>query len=213
MTMTAVPHPAENLSRSAPAEPMSDALALSCLLDAELGAAAQARALDRLLSDSAAQSQWTAMHLVGDALRSSEVGALHRSAFVARCSVRLAAEPTIAAPRWARERRLVRRVVLPGTAVVAAAAMLAVVALPQLRGTSQPAAVATNAPASTNNPAAAPTVAAVTAVQPSAASGPQTVRPMAPYLQAHREIAPSGVLPARAPYLRTSTTVPAEGGQ
>lgn len=186
------------------AEPLSDAEAISCLLDGELDAATRERVLKRLMSDADAQGQWSVLHLVGDALRSSEVGALHQTSFAAKCSARLANEPAIVATRWARERRyLVRRVLLPGTAVAAAVAMLAVVAVPQLRGSGGDAEPVVAGAGAVATPVV--TISATPVASPS--------RPMAPYLQAHREIAPSGVLPARAPYLRTSATVPAEGGQ
>lgn len=186
-------------------EALTDAVAISCLLDGELDDAASEHALARLLSDTEAQLQWEIMHAIGDALRSSEVAAQHRAGFVMRCRARLSSEPTIIATRWANDRRkLVRRVVLPGAAVAAAAVMLAVVAVPQLRGGGD------RTPVVANEPVMAPIVTRVTG--PTIATS-ATSRPIAPYLQAHREIAPSGVLPARAPYLRTSAAVPSEGSQ
>jgi sigma-E factor negative regulatory protein RseA len=182
--------------------PQSDALAVSCLLDGELDGPERERILDRLMHDADAQRLWSTMHVVGDAIRSSEVACTHSVHFRARLAATLAQEMPIVAPRLAtRRRRLMRRVVLPGAAVAAAAAMLMVVAVPQLRGGAGDGAALT---ASASRQAGGETRAVVAA--------PAT-RPMSPYLRAHREFAPVGVLPPSAPYLRTSAALPAEGAR
>lgn len=187
-------------------EATSDAFQLSCLLDGELNGPERDHVLDRLMHDADALRLWSTMHVVGDAIRSSEVACTHRTHFQARLAACLADEPAVVAPRWARERRRVLwRVVLPGAAVVAAAAMLMVVAVPQLRGgagekTSLTAGNSTAVPGTGN-------ALNVTAIQAS------NTRPIYPYLQAHREFAPGGVLPPSAPYLRTSATRPTESGR
>lgn len=180
-----------------------DALNLSCLLDGELDGAERQRVLDRLLHDADAQRLWSAMHVVGDAIRSSEVACMHRTQFQARVAACLAREPAVVAPR---PQRMLRRMVLPGAAVAAAAAVLMVVAVPQLRegATDQ-----------------APLTATATKALPVAARDPDSAvitasvssRPIQPYLQAHREFAQGGVLPPSTAYLRTSANLPAASGR
>jgi sigma-E factor negative regulatory protein RseA len=183
-----------------------EAIDLSCLLDGELDGPDRDRVLDRLIHDADAQRLWSTLHVVGDAIRSSEVACTHRAHFQARLAACIAGEPTIVAPRWTRDRqRMLRRVILPGAAVVAAVAMLIVVAVPQLRSgagdvDSRTVAATKAGPAivSTPNVAALPATGAM---------------PINPYLRAHREFAQGGVLPPSAPYLRTSATLPAESSR
>lgn len=173
---------------------------LSCLIDGELDAARGRRCLDAVCGDEAARSDWALWHAVGDALRSSEVAALHAPRFGQRLAEALAAEPAIVAP-WPRplSRRTVRRVVLPGAAAVAAAVVLAVVALPMIQGTGAP-----DAPAGTTEIARA---SAPPAVRPDTrAPLPVVVVDRSPqldaYLQAHREMGGGMGLPRTTHYLR-----------
>lgn len=111
--------------------------AISALMDGELDLVedeGRRRAcLDRLCRDDGARQQWALWHTAADALRSSEVASMHSSSFAARVSLALEAEPAIVAPR-ALPQRLMSRVVLPGAAAAAAVAVLALVAVPMLRG-------------------------------------------------------------------------------
>lgn len=198
------PSVATSISSSADAEVADPHLLLSCLLDGELDELQREAALRALAHDEEAQRLWAAMHVVGDALRSSEVGCLHRPQFQARMAACLAAEPSIAAPRWRRE-RLLRRVVAPGMAIAAAVTVLGVVVLPQLRALGDtPGAI---------NVAAEKNHAPLTVAQENEASSSDNaagaeVAQLHRYLQAHREFVPtSGVLPPSTPYLRTSTSV------
>lgn len=185
---------------------------LSCLIDGELDPAECAKLLGRLGADHVARREWLLLHVAGDALRSSDVACLQSDRFLLRMGAALEGEPPIVAPRASRDRaRLVRRVVLPGAAVAAAAAMLAVIVVPQLRGdapgTTQTAAAlaAQNASASAQAaPAAAPLVPV--AATP-AAGAPNEIRRLAEleaYLAAHRELAGGSMMPRTAPYLRAS---------
>jgi negative regulator of sigma E activity len=169
--------------------------ALSCLIDGEIDRAECASILDRICADPRVRDQWALLHAAGDALRSSEVAALHSNAFVGRVAAALAGEPTILAPR-ALARRRYHRVLIPGAAVAAAVALLAVVAVPQLRGSGEMPQVATVTPAA---PASEPQPVEVARV-------PELER----YLRAHRELAGSLVMPQSTPYLRTSNNLPAE---
>ncbi len=175
-------------------EPPSDALWLSCLMDGELDGDRCDQVLQQLMRDGSSQRLWMDMHIVGDALRSSEVACLHDTRFCERVQARLAEEPRIVAPRWGRE-RVVQRVVLPGMAVVAAVAVLAVVVLPQLREGQK---------GGSGHGGGVGLSAGVASSSASASASPDNLQ-MHRYLQAHREFVPTaGVLPPSAPYLRTS---------
>lgn len=186
---------------------------LSCLIDGELDAAECAKLLGRLGADHVARREWLLLHVAGDALRSSDVACLQSDRFLLRMGAALEAEPPIAAPRASRDRA---RLVLPGAAVAAAAAMLAVIVVPQLRGdapaTTQTAAAQAAQNASTSAqaaPAAASPLVPVAATP--AAGAPNEIRRLAEleaYLAAHRELAGGSMLPRTAPYLRAS--VPAQ---
>ncbi|MCX8003659.1 MAG: sigma-E factor negative regulatory protein [Burkholderiaceae bacterium] len=107
--------------------------ALSRLIDGELDEAECRRLLARLAADESACREWALLNAACDALRSSDVAALHSSTFVARVRTALDAEPALLAAPAPRPRRLVQRVALPAVALAAAAGVLAVVALPLLR--------------------------------------------------------------------------------
>lgn len=167
---------------------------LSSLIDGELGAADSAKLLGRLGADRAARREWLLLHLAGDALRSSDVASLQSDRFLVRMSAALEAEPAILAPRARLDRaRLVRRVVLPGVAVAAAAAMLAVIAVPQLRG---------DEPAATQVAKSTPPVA--TMPVRAAANEVRRLIELEAYLAAHQELAGGSMMPRTAPYLRAS---------
>jgi negative regulator of sigma E activity len=179
-----------------------DSELLSCLVDGELEAAARDAWISRLAQDHAACREWTLLHLTGDALRSSEVACWHSSAFAARVSAAIASEPTVMAPRLATRRRAgLQRIVLPGVALVAAAAVLAVVAVPALRGQA-------GAPAELQVRSAPASATVATSV------GGQLLErspQMEAYLAAHREVSGSGMMPPSAPLLRASTALGDEG--
>lgn len=179
---------------------------LSCLIDGELDSAECAKLLGRLGADPTARREWLLLHLAGDALRSSDVACLQSDRFLRRIGAALEAEPPIFAPRARGDRaRLVRRVVLPGAAVAAAAAMLAVIAVPQLRGDSS---VATQTRTANAAAPGAPVAAPLVPVAATPASGaPNEIRRLTEleaYLAAHRELAGGSMMPRTAPYLRAS---------
>ncbi|GAB4463795.1 MAG: hypothetical protein OHK0044_00130 [Burkholderiaceae bacterium] len=181
--------------------------ALSCLVDGELDAAECAKLIGRLGADRAARREWLLLHVAGDALRSSEVASLQSDRFLQRMSAALDAEPPIAARRASLGRaRFVRRVVLPGAAVAAAATMLVVIAVPQLRGAA-PAATQTAGVQVTQTAGASPAASPVAPVTTNTAAAQTEVRRLAEleaYLAAHRELAGGSMMPRTAPYLRAS---------
>lgn len=184
---------------------------LSRLIDGELDPAACAKLLGRLGADHVARREWLLLHVAGDALRSSDVACLQSDRFLLRMGAALAAEPPIVAPRAGRDRaRLVRRVVLPGAAVAAAAVMLAVIVVPQLRGDAPGTMQTAAAPAAQNASAsaqAAPAAARVPVAATPVPASPNEIRRLAEleaYLAAHRELAGGSMMPRTAPYLRAS---------
>lgn len=190
--------------------------ALSCFADGELDAAESAAFVRSLCSDPEARREWTLLHVVGDALRSTEVASMHSDTFVARVAQALEAEPAIVAPHARRDtRRIVRRVVLPGVAVAAAAAVLAIVAVPQLAAPDLPApATVVSLPAAPAKKADAPIPVVSMQAPPAPTVGPSAVGQVErlpeldAYLAAHREQSGTPVMLRSAPYLRTSATVP-----
>lgn len=179
-----------------------DCEALSGLLDGQLDAEHGRSLLAAVCADPALRSEWIAFHVVGDALRSSEVAASHSASFCDRVAAAIAHEPTVLAPASARAGGArVRRYVLPGLAVAASAAVLGFVVVPMMQ-----------APSSAVQQAAAPMAIAggVANVNPTAASlasgrAASTVasaRAFQAYLLAHREMTSGAALPRATPYLR-----------
>ncbi|HEX4584859.1 MAG TPA: sigma-E factor negative regulatory protein [Burkholderiaceae bacterium] len=173
---------------------------LSAWLDGELEGGLDGAMLDRVKSDPKLRAQFEWFNLAGDALRSHEVAACHRPRLVAQVCRALDSEPVRIGPGALSAR--VRWHIAAGITVAAAAGVLAVVALPQLRG---------GADLAPGTPAAAPTVAVG---QPPALAGGAS-RPAAnalaarntqldAYFRAHRELATTGVMPSAAAYIRMS---------
>jgi len=189
-----------------------DCEALSCLMDGELSAEQSRALLGSLCERAELRTEWVAFHAVGDALRSHEVAAAHSTAFCARVAEAVAREPTVLAPRaLAPARSPLRRLLAPGLAVAASAAVIGFVAVPLLRAPPTPAPqVAATAP-----PAEAPATALAAAALPAddaaarrAAATVANVRAMQAYLAAHRELASGAALPRAMPYLRASAEQP-----
>jgi sigma-E factor negative regulatory protein RseA len=177
--------------------------ALSSLIDGELDDAGCRALLERLQGDETARRDWVLLNVACDALRSSDVAALHSGSFVGRVSAALAGEPAIVAPRPRRvTTRLLRRVVLPGTAVAAAAAVLVVVAVPQLRGSG-----GATPPALVRSPE--PKAVPVAVVPPPSGDIVRSAE-LEAYLQAHRDLATSPLTLRSSDYLRTGTLLAPE---
>ena len=173
---------------------------LSAWLDGESEPAQDGAMLERLKNEPRLRAQFEWFNLAGDALRSHEVAACHHPQLVDQVCKALRSEPVRVAPGalWGSK---LRRHVATGIAVAAAAGVLAVVALPALRGTDV-------APASQ---AAAPSVSPgqtnvlVSAVPPGTPKA-LVVRnaQLDAYFRAHRELAATGVMPSAVAYIRMS---------
>jgi len=116
---------------------------ISVLMDGELAPHEFDAVLGLAKSDSGMAS-WTAFQMIGDTLRSEELGhAGSTTDFLSRFSARLESEPHVLVPAVAqgagmRQRLLLKpswvRRVVPGTAIAAAVAAVSWVVVPQMRG-------------------------------------------------------------------------------
>jgi sigma-E factor negative regulatory protein RseA len=172
---------------------------LSAWLDGELDSEQDRAMLDRLKRDPNLRAQFEWFNLAGDALRSHEVAACHHPRLVDQVREALESEPVRVGPGALSASRL-RRHIATGITVAAAAGVLAVVALPQLRGTD------TVAPATT---AALPTGPVSPGLANPGLSGPgKALASRNPqldaYFRAHRELATTGVMPSAVAYIRSS---------
>lgn len=181
----------------------ADAEQLSAWIDGELDEHASATLVAGLLNRPDQQQRYAGWCLVGDAVRSGEVLAGHSPALCARIAAALEDEPALLAPRAippAIRPHLLRRHFSTGIAVAAAAAVLVFIAVPQLRGVGGVAegtsvARGGNAPATV---AAGTNDATPVALVNRSARNPR----LDPYIQAHRDLMGSGIMPADAVILR-----------
>jgi negative regulator of sigma E activity len=158
---------------------------LSAWLDGELEPEQNRAMLERLKIDPGLRAQFEWFNLAGDALRSHEVAACHQPRLVIQVREALKLEPVRIGPGAASGWK-VRRHLATAVTIAAAAGMLVVVALPQLRGTD----VAPTPPTLSNlNPPG-----------PVAKTSPQ----LDAYFRAHRELASTGVMPSAMEYIRNS---------
>jgi len=154
---------------------------LSALMDGELDDKSAAEVIQALGTDRDAVRAWRTYQLISDAMRESR---LLSANFAARLAQRLAAEPTVLAPRAPRAESR-RWFALSAAASVAAVALVGWMALaPQLRTTPAP------APVVQLPPEPKPDIVPL----PSAAND---------YLLAHQGFSPRIYLQGMAPYART----------
>jgi sigma-E factor negative regulatory protein RseA len=194
------------MNSAANAGPLSrDREALSSLLDGELDAEHSQSVLAALCADPGLRSHWVAFHVVGDALRSSEVAAGHSAGFCQRVAAAVAQEPTVLAPRAAARERgaRLRRYGLPGLAVAASAAVLGFIVVPMMQ-TPSPAVqqAALPAPSVVAGVVATANPTAASVASGRAASTVANARAFQAYLLAHREMTSGAALPRATPYLR-----------
>ena len=157
---------------------------ISAFMDGELEDHEAASQVRRLEEDPDLRSAWETYHLIGDAMRGE---AEYSSGLVVKISARLAAEPTILAPRPRIQFRNVRRVALSAAASIGGVALVIWLALfdspfaPQ-----QNLAVNQAPPGAQTQLAAAPANGAVN-----------------DYLLAHQQFSPSTAMQGVASYIRT----------
>ena len=170
---------------------------ISALIDGELQSANAERELERVKQDPALRETWDTYHVIGDAMRGS---ALLSPGFEARLSKRLAAEPTVLAPRPRPSRRIPPSV---SYALSAAASLSAVAAVAWVALSGNVAGTEDEHSAIARARAPAPAAVTVAPVMATVAS-PQDTRAH-DYLLAHQGVSPSTVLQGVAPYVRMVT--------
>lgn len=169
---------------------------LSAWMDGELDEALAAAEFQRTKHDSGFRERWDTFHVIGDAMRGDPTLS---PGFGERLSERLAAEPTVLAPR----RRTIGSVVTYALSAAASVAAVGAVAWIALSGPA-------------DQPGAAPAVVAQTPVAlpqvPVAVVNVPDNGRMHEYLLAHMGVSPSTALQGLAPYIHTVTVQrPAEG--
>ena len=170
---------------------------LSALMDGELDAPEAQRELGALKTDSGARERWDTYHLIGDALRGD---ALHFGRTQENFLQRLAAEPTVLAPKPRRVSRKIVTYALSAAASISAMAMVAWVALTTNdAGTAQQ--LAANPQAMPAAVAKAPAVPVLTVPVSVPVSGQ-----MNEYLLAHQGFSPSTAIQGVTPYIRSVST-------
>jgi len=154
---------------------------ISALMDGELDDRGAAELIDALGRDREALLAWRSYHVISDAMRE---GRLLSEGFAARLSERLAAEPTVLAPRalQAQSRRWY--------ALSAAASLAAVTLVGWMAFAPQPRVAPAPVPVAQIQPEAKPNIVPL----PTATND---------YLLAHQGFSPRVSLQGMAPYVRT----------
>ena len=166
---------------------------ISALMDGEVDEKSAARLIEALARDAEAIRTWRSYHLIGDAMRGGMLrGVFLSERFTERVAQRLAAEPTVLAPRRLRTEspRLFTMSAL--AASVAAVAFVGWMAFAPQRQAPAPAMAKLQPPAEAK-PAIVP--------MPSSAND---------YLLAHQGFSPRVSLQGMAPYVLTVAEHPAE---
>ena len=180
---------------------------LSAWLDGELDAQAAGPLVTELLQPGACRRHFDEWCLVGDALRSHEVAAGHSPRLCARIADSLKDEPALLAPRavapMGKRPSTLARHIASGVAIAAAAAVVVLVAVPQLReGVVSGSTQLANQQAPTPPAADSGSVALASVPSANSVNGANRNPRLDPYIQAHRDFSGAGVMPAAAVYLR-----------
>jgi sigma-E factor negative regulatory protein RseA len=157
---------------------------LSAMMDDALDDGERERCVRRLEEDDELRAAWDVYHLIGDTLRGHSAPQI-----AAQVRARLAAEPTVLAPRRAAATRgRLSWQPLAAAASVAAVALVGWLALPlfDVQRGAEPGLVAQVAPVPAAAPAAVPPAQGV-----------------ADYLLAHQRFSPAIAIGGLAPYVRT----------
>jgi sigma-E factor negative regulatory protein RseA len=174
---------------------------ISALMDGELDEHPAQREIALLKNDPELRERWDTFHLVGDALRGEP---MISAGFSAAFAQRLAAEPTVLAPRrTSRQAKRVTTYALSAAASVSAAALVAWVAM---SGPNADTMVAGSGSEGRAGVAGGPAAAIPASVS--------TDGTMNEYFLAHQGFSPSTAIQGLAPYIRTvSATRPAAQGR
>jgi sigma-E factor negative regulatory protein RseA len=166
---------------------------ISALMDGELDTGDAAGVITQLKKTDELGDTWAVYHLISDALGQSEARPAH---IARRVSARLAAEPTVLAPRPLVRRK--SRVFAVAASITAAA----VIGWMNVQTTDRPPVSL----ASNQTPQPTPQSAPETALQTTPATPAVSVSAPPPaqindYLLAHRQFAPSTAMHGAAPYI------------
>jgi sigma-E factor negative regulatory protein RseA len=167
---------------------------ISALMDGELEDREAERELAKLKDDAALRERWNTFHLVGDALRGEP---LLSAGFRENFTVRLAAEPTVLAPR--RSTRQTKRVATYALSAAASLSAAALVAWVAIAPTGTVGLQAAKSPVELQTALVPPSASAVVTPLPTASSDGS----MNEYLLAHQGFSPSTALQGLAPYIRS----------
>ena len=180
---------------------------ISALMDGELAGAEAARLVADVRDKQGLRETWATYHLIGEALRGEPCSDCAVAGSVAK---RLAAEPTVLAPRRISG-DIGRRWALPSMAAAAAVASVTWIAVEtQQGGVMQPGAMPAShliVPAVQTSISLPEYAQSVHLPAQSAAPVPIqfSAREFDAYLRAHQEFSPSTTLQGLAPYVRTVT--------
>ena len=180
---------------------------ISALMDGELDAHQTDQQYSHLKHDADARECWNTYHMIGDALR----GDANRTDIAARFAAKLAAEPTVLAPRRRNPAKRTMTYALSAAASLSAVALVAWVAINNpLTPHVEPSAVAVGpTPVVTTSVAA---TAPVVAVPPQAQlTNLPSDGKMNEYLMAHQGFSPSTAIQGLAPYIRTVSAQTGKG--
>ena len=172
---------------------------ISILLDGEMDRSEAEAFIASVCADAALRRQWHELHRAGDALRSNEVGACDATGFCARVTAAITSEPTVLAPRSARNPAGVRRYWIPGLAVAASIAAVGFVAIPLLRTPDTTSLSKSSVPMEV-----AVIEAGARKALPTIVNARELNASFNPYLAAHRELIGNSVVPRAAVYLRSA---------
>ena len=172
---------------------------ISVLLDGEMDRGEAAAAIAALCADPALRRHWHELHRAGDAVRSDEVAACDARDFCARVAAAIVSEPTVLAPRAVQASSGLSRYWMPGLAVAASTAAVALIVVPLMR-TPETVSVAKN-----STPAAVSTLdVAAQKPLPTITNARGLNASFTPYLAAHRELIGNSVVPRATVYLRSA---------
>jgi sigma-E factor negative regulatory protein RseA len=160
---------------------------ISALMDDQLDGAEGEGCLRRLKDDESLRGDWEIYHLIGDTLRGTPARGMP-----AGFAGRLAAEPTVLAPRAVQRKPSQRRqtwYALSAAASVAAVAAVGWMALPMIQSSPPPTAMV-QPPAVVQVPVSAPTVAIVPVAQG-----------VGDYVLAHQRYSPRSAMAGVMPYV------------
>lgn len=179
---------------------------VSTLMDGELDGDEAAQEIARFKQDPARRDSWNTYHTIGDAMRGEHLRTSVTPDFSKRLSERLAAEPTVLAPRM-RVSNIKPAWAMAIAASVAAFAAVGVITVNMLNPDASSNSQLARAPAF-QPPVVALQPAEPIKVEPVAAAAEH----MHEYLLAHQGISPSTAIQGVTPYIRTVSNVGNDSG-